>query len=150
MGEFCGVNSTSTVATWPTLMIDNKPPFFHRFSRLHIFRGFHLTPKKQTGDCSEHYCLLFVSSRGVCFYCFPSLLCSAGNSGAVFSCRKQEYRQLSYACSQSISAISNPSNCQRVGCDTRPILHYYFSKFKQCLVRWPGCPMKRLPVQQLE
>ncbi len=100
-------------------MADNKPPFFHHFSRLDIFRGLLLSPKKQTGDGFEHYCFLFVSSRAV-----PSLLPSPSPFPSLFSrklrCCQSLYllkiRKQSHAHVHTVSlppfsnANSNPSS----------------------------------------
>lgn len=59
-------------------MTDNKPPFFHSFYRLDIFRGLLFAPKNQTADRLEHYktslCLLLRCLSLLLLTSFPSLL----------------------------------------------------------------------------
>lgn len=125
-------------------MADNKPPFFHHFSRLDIFRGLLLSPKKQTGDGFEHHCFLFVSPWGVCLCCCSLSSCPTLFSRKLRSCqslyllktRKQSHIHVHAASPvPSSNANSNPSltvwEWVMPTSRERPFIHYYFSKFKQ-------------------
>lgn len=147
------------VAPWLTLMADNKPPFFHHFSRLDIFRGLLLSPKKQTGDRFEHFCFLFVSSWGVCLCCCscrPSLLCSAGSSGVARSLyllksRKQSHIHVHTASVMLTLMLTLIPNWLFGSGPSQETLHsLLFFKIQATWVSWQGCPMRFLLIQWYE
>lgn len=131
-------------------MTDNKPAFLHHFSWLDNFGGLLLFPKKQTGECFEH-CCCSLSSLQVSGFTVVLLPLFAQQetrvlqeSFATEDKNKPAHRVSSYNSIFSSSNSNPPVGCLGACGVMRLPSSDYFSKFKQCLVSWHGCPMKCL------